>query len=164
MDPLVRLLARPEVTRYITLTGEPLTRDETVLVHARVLGSWKEQGVGPWAAIDKMTGSWIGKLGLMYQEDWPGPDKFEVDYELDPAFWGQGLATEGARAALRYGFLQRSLPRIIGATVPENRASRRVMEKCGLAYQGELWWRKAHLVWYALDHSTWRALAQHLPS
>ena len=112
--------------------------------------------MGPWAAIDRITGSWIGKLGLMYQEDWPGPDKFEVDYELDPVCWGRGLATECTQAALRYGFVERSLPRIIGPTVPENVASRRVMEKCGLTYQGELRFRKARIVWYALDASTWR--------
>ena len=159
MDPLVRLLARPEVARYIRLDGQSFTRDESAEVHARVLRSWNEQGLGPWAVIDKTTGSWIGKLGLMYQEDWPGPDKFEVDYELDPACWGRGLATEGTQAALRYGFVNRSLPRIIGATVPEHVASRRVMEKCGLTYQGELRFRNARIVWYALDASTWRTLA-----
>ncbi len=159
LDPLVRLLAKPEVARYIRLDGQVFTREETAQVHTRVLRSWQEQGLGPWAVIDKAGGSWIGKLGLMYQEDWPGPDKFEVDYELDPAFWGRGLATEGTQAALRYGFVERSLPRIIGATVPENVASRRVMEKCGMTYQGELWFRNARIVWYALDASTWRSLA-----
>jgi RimJ/RimL family protein N-acetyltransferase len=154
LDQLVRLLARPEVARYIRLDGQTFTREESAEVHARVLRSWNEQRLGPWAVIDKTTGSWIGKLGLMYQEDWPGPDKFEVDYELDPAFWGRGLATEGTQAALRYGFVNRSLPRIIGATVPENVASRRVMEKCGLTYQGELRFRNARIVWYALDAST----------
>jgi len=95
----------------------------------------------------------------MYQEDWPGLDKFEVDYELDPAFWGQGLATEGTQAALRYGFVNHSLPRIIGATVPENVSSRRVMEKCGLTYQGELRFRNARILRYALDASIWWTLA-----
>jgi ribosomal-protein-alanine N-acetyltransferase len=121
--------------------------------------SWNTHSLGPWAVIDKATGSWIGKLGLMYQEDWPGPDKFEVDYELDPAWWGRGLATEGTQAALRYAFTQLQLPRIIGATVPEHVASRRVMEKCGLSYQGELEFRDARIVWYALDAATWRSLA-----
>ena len=121
--------------------------------------NWEEQGLGPWAVIHKTTGSWIGKLGLMYQEDWPGLDKFEVDYELDPAFWGQGSATEGTQAALRYGFVNHSLPRIIGATVPENVSSRRVMEKCGLTYQGELRFRNARILWYALDASIWWTLA-----
>jgi RimJ/RimL family protein N-acetyltransferase len=159
LDPLVRLLAKPEVARYIRLDGHVFTVEETAEIHQRIMRSWHDQGLGPWAAIDKSTGSWIGKLGLMYQEDWPGPDKFEVDYELDPAWWGRGLATEGTQAALRYGFTERGLPRIIGATVPEHVASRRVMEKCGLSYQGELGFRDARIVWYALDVSTWRRLA-----
>ena len=159
LDPLVRLLAKPEVARYIRLDGQTFTREETAQVHRRILLSWNEQGLGPWSVTDKTTGVWIGKLGLMYQEDWPGPDNFEVDYELDPAFWGRGLATEGTQAALHYGFVNRALPRIIGATVPEHVASRRVMEKCGLTYQGELGFRNAHIVCYALDASTWRRLS-----
>ena len=159
LDHLVRLLAKPEVARSIHLAGQSFTREETAVVHARVLRSWAEQGIGPCAVIDKSTDFWIGKLGLMYQADWPGPDKFEVDYELDPAWWGRGLATEGTQAALRYGFVECLLPRIIGATVPENGASRRVMEKCGLTYQGEFRFRNAQIVWYALDASTWRTLA-----
>src|SRR5215467_3717748 len=160
LDRLVRLLARPEVARYIRLDGQIFTREETAGIHRRIARSWDEQGLGPWAVIDKATGSWIGKLGLMYQEDWPGPDKFEVDYELDPAWWGRGLATEGTQAALHYGFTEQALPRIIGATLPEHVASRRVMEKCGLSYQGELRFRNARIVWYALDASTWRRLSR----
>jgi [ribosomal protein S5]-alanine N-acetyltransferase len=134
LDPLVRLLAKPEVARSIRLDGHVFTREETAEIHQRIVRSWNEQGLGPWAAIDKTTGSWIGKLGLMYQTDWPGPDKFEVDYELDPAWWGRRLATEGTQAALRYGFVNRALPRIIGATVPEHVASRRVKKRSISAY------------------------------
>ena len=160
LEPLVRLLAKPEVARYLHLNGHPFTREESAEVHLLVLRSWNEQGLGAFAVIDKVTGSWIGKLGLMYQADWPGPDKFEVDYELDPVCWGRGLATEGTQAALRYGFVERRLSRIIGATLPEHVASRKVMEKCGLTYQGELQFRHARIVWYALDASTWRQLSR----
>ncbi len=66
LDHLVRLLAKPEVARYIRLAGQSFTREETAVVHARVLRSWAELGIGPCAVIDKSTGLWIGKLGLMY--------------------------------------------------------------------------------------------------
>ncbi len=160
LDQLVRLLAKPEVARYLHLDGHPFTREESAEVHRRVLQSWHEQGLGAFAVIDKATGSWIGKLGLIHQADWPGPDKFEVDYELDPVWWGRGLATEGTRAALRYGFGERRLSRIIGATLPVHVASRKIMEKCGLSYQGELLFRHARIVWYALDAATWRQLSR----
>lgn len=68
---------------------------------------------------------------------------------------GTWTGTEGTQAALRHGFVDRSLLRIIGATVPENLASRRVMEKCGMTYQDEIQFRNARIVWYAIDASTW---------
>ena len=51
--------------------------------------------------------------------------------------WGQGLATEGARAALGYGFEVVGLERIISTARTDNAASRRVMETCGLAFHEE---------------------------
>jgi RimJ/RimL family protein N-acetyltransferase len=43
------------------------------------------------------------------------------------------------------------LEHIISFTVPENAATRRVMEKCGLVQQGETRWRGLDHVWYAID-------------
>jgi RimJ/RimL family protein N-acetyltransferase len=75
----------------------------------------------------------------------------EVGYELAPGFWGRGLATEGAREAIRFGWARTPLPRIISATAVDHMASRRVMEKCGLLYQGEIAFRTARVAWYAID-------------
>jgi RimJ/RimL family protein N-acetyltransferase len=80
-----------------------------------------------------------------------GPDKWEVGYELAPEFWGRGLATEGAREAIRFGWARTPLPRIISATAAGHLASRRVMEKCGLVFQGEITFRTARVAWYAID-------------
>src|SRR3989441_11377445 len=64
------------------------------------LRQWRVKGFGPWAAIDNATGSWIGRGGLEEVECLPGADKIEVGVELHKAWWGRGLATGGARAAL----------------------------------------------------------------
>jgi ribosomal-protein-alanine N-acetyltransferase len=63
----------------------------------------------------------------------------------------RNFATEGGRAAVQYGFEVAGLERIISATVPEHSASRRVMEKCGLGYQGILRYRGVAWVLYAID-------------
>ena len=89
-------------------------------------------GFGPWAAIDKATGCWIGKMGLDELDDWPDVDKIEVGFELHQAWWGRGLATEGALAALSFGFEQHGLKRIISVTAATHAAARRVMAKAGL--------------------------------
>jgi RimJ/RimL family protein N-acetyltransferase len=50
----------------------------------------------------------------------------------------------------------------ISVTVPDNIRSRRVMEKCGLTYQGELSWREYAVVWYAIGRTTWTEIAAEL--
>lgn len=151
----VKLFADPRVTRYITLTEEPMPREWAVQALQRNLAAWGTYGYGPWSAIHKETGRWMGKIDLIVHEDWPGGDKTEVGWELDPAFWGQGLATEGGQAAVRHGFTELELSRIISVTTPTNVASMRVMEKCGLMYQGRIHWRDVDCVWYAIDRTEW---------
>ena len=65
----------------------------------------------------------------------------EVAYLLSRQVWGRGYATEAARAAVRYGFEAARLQAIIGLVHPENAASIRVLEKCGmqLADRVALW-------------------------
>ena len=59
--------------------------------------------LGFWATIDKATGRFIGRCGLI---PWTidGQDEVEVAYTLERAAWGQGLGTEVARALVAYGF------------------------------------------------------------
>jgi ribosomal-protein-alanine N-acetyltransferase len=121
------------------------------------LRQWREYGLGPWAAIDRRTGRWLGEIGLNERPDWPGPHKVEVGWELHPSMWGQGLAAEGGRAALRYGLEVIGLQRIVSVARADNAASRRVMEKCGLVFQEELTFKGAQVVWYAIDAADWQA-------
>jgi RimJ/RimL family protein N-acetyltransferase len=151
-----RILADPAVVRFIS-GGEPYSREEAFENSERSERLWKDYGFGPWAVINKATGRWMGRIGLNLLEDWPGSDRWEVGWELDPACWGQGFATEGGREAVRYGFQSAGLERIISATVPEHVASRRVMEKCGLSYQGRVGFRGQEVVWYAIDRDAYVA-------
>ena len=150
-----RLLTDPEVTRYIVL-NQPFTPEDVIAVSDRTLEQWEHNGFGPWVAIEKATGRWVGRIGLSEIQDWPGLDKVEVGWELHQEFWGRGLATEGGRAAVRYGFEVLGLARIMSATMATNAASRRVMDKCGLRFQGELHLPGTVMVWYAVDRVHWQ--------
>lgn len=155
LDPYARLCADPEVMRY--LPGV-LTREESAKQIERFVRHWEEHGYGLWAIEEKKTGTFIGFIGLLRQDDWSeGEHKVEVGWRLDRSFWGNGLATEGALASLRYGFNRLKLPRIISICDPRNSASWRVMEKCGLTYQGEIHWRGYEDIWYAIDRDEWEA-------
>jgi RimJ/RimL family protein N-acetyltransferase len=151
-----RLLTDPVVTRYIVVSA-PFSPEDVAELSARTLAQWERNGFGPWAAIEKATGRWVGRIGLNELPDCPGPDKIEVGWELHREFWGQGLATEGGRAGVRHGFEVAGLERIISATMATHAASRRVMEKCGLRFQGELAMAGTTVAWYAIDRADWQS-------
>jgi RimJ/RimL family protein N-acetyltransferase len=135
-----------------------LTRGQSEAQVGRFVRHWDERGFGLWAVEEKASGAFIGFIGLQYNEEWSeGEHKTEVGWRIDRAWWNRGLATEGGRASLGYGFEVLELERIISFTVPENAASRRVVQKCGFVQQGETRWRGLNHVWYALDRRYWEA-------
>jgi ribosomal-protein-alanine N-acetyltransferase len=149
-DDFALLCADARVMEHI-LGGKTLVRDEANSRSRKYSEWWRSFGHGPWAALERSSGEFVGRIGLNLLEDWSGRDKWEVAWMLRPEYWGRGLATEGAVAAIEFGFSATDLERIISVTLPNNLASRRVMEKAGLVYQGTLEWRGAEVVWYAID-------------
>jgi ribosomal-protein-alanine N-acetyltransferase len=144
------------VMRY--MSTRPVSGDEAQRFASEAstgaIRQWRTKGYGPWAAFDKITGEWVGKIGLEDLKAWPAPHNVEIGWELKPSFWGRGLAAEGGLAGLRFGFEECGLQRIISVTRPHHSASRRVMEKCGLTFQGTVSWRGVLVVWYASDRPT----------
>ena len=63
-----------------------------------------------------------------------GPEGYELGYRLERFAWGKGYATEGSRVLIRNGFAELGVRRVWAQTMAVNLASRRVMEKAGLAY------------------------------
>src|SRR5215471_470494 len=100
LDRYAELFADPEVARYI-FRGQPARREKLSEMAGDYLRQWRDLRLGPFAAIDKETGAWIGQIGLNHLAYWPGPEKVEVGWELHRRWWGRGPAfrVRGARAA-----------------------------------------------------------------
>jgi len=98
---------------------------------ARQQEQWEKYGYGDWGVLPYGEGEIIGWAGLQFV---PELNETEVGFLLDRPFWGKGYATEAALASLRYGFEHFSLDHIIALVHPDNLASRRVIEKCGMTY------------------------------
>jgi RimJ/RimL family protein N-acetyltransferase len=75
-------------------------------------------------------------VGTIYLHVIPQHRHAEIGYWLAKAHWGQGYATEAGRAVLRYGFEALNLNRIYAYYFTRNAASRHVLEKLGLTYEG----------------------------
>jgi len=127
-ERLVAILQEPDILRYFPRT-DPRPREKVDKYIAHHLSHWQERGCGHWAVVTLADGRVIGWNGLEFL---PETEETEVAYLLSKEVWGRGYATEAARAAVHFGFTNCGLEKIIGLTHPENIASARVLEKCGL--------------------------------
>ncbi|HEY6578558.1 MAG TPA: GNAT family N-acetyltransferase [Rhizomicrobium sp.] len=125
-EPYARFMADPGVTRYTV--GDPLSRTDAWRSLAVFVGHWVLRGYGMWAVERKSDGEFLGRVGLWNPEGWPG---LEVGWTLGKEYWGQGYATEAARAAMNFGFLTQNVERLLSVIDTRNSASQRVAERLG---------------------------------
>lgn len=93
-----------------------------------------EHGFGFWGAERKADGALVGMIGLstVTAGALPVGPAIEIGWRLIPDVWGQGLATEGARAALDWGLAHLDMAEIIAFTARTNLASQAVMRRIGM--------------------------------
>lgn len=134
VDHLSRLDSDPAVMRFIN-GGKPTSREEIQLrTLPRLLHHHPGLGTrGYWAAEEMSTGVFLGWFEFRPVVD-HSPAVVELGYRLNRAAWGVGYATEGSRALVRKGFMERGVERVFANTMAVNTRSRRVMEKAGLSY------------------------------
>jgi ribosomal-protein-alanine N-acetyltransferase len=146
LPALITLRADEEVSRY--LGGALMQSPEAITNRASFyLACHERNGYGIAMISQKSDGTVIGWGGLQPLEE---TGEIEVGYGFAKPFWGLGYATEMAAACLRYGFEQAGLARIVAVAVPENTASRHVMEKLGMKYEREALHYGQKCVFYAI--------------
>lgn len=133
LENMTRINQDSNVMQYFPST---LAREETKKFIQKIIKHQKTYGYSLFAVEIKKTKKMIGFVGLIHRTKQEFSTKFmpatEIGWRIDSAYWNQGYATEAATAVLEYGFNQLNLNEIISFTVPNNKSSRRVMEKIGL--------------------------------
>jgi ribosomal-protein-alanine N-acetyltransferase len=126
LDALAAIYADPEVMRYIRsgVAEGPRTREQTAASMNAYAAKWDQHGYGVWAVVSRADGQLLGVCGFV--------DRAEIGYIFGRAAWGQGIATEAARAGLWYGFERLCCEEIGAGAKRENVASPRVLEKLGM--------------------------------
>ncbi len=125
------IAADPEVVRYIG-DGAPWSEERARRFVERQMATYDERGYCLWKLLPKRGGGLIGFCGL---QPLPETDEIEIGWWLARDCWGQGLATEAARAALRDGFERAGLARVVAIAQPANTASVRIMHKLGMRFE-----------------------------
>ena len=96
------LLLDPDVSRWLRPSPEaPFTRSEADSWLTGDRRHWEERGFGPCLLCDRADDSFVGRGGLRWTEV-AGERCVELTYALVSERWGQGLATEAARAAVSW--------------------------------------------------------------
>jgi [ribosomal protein S5]-alanine N-acetyltransferase len=132
-DKMMELFSSPEVLHFLDL--EPCDSREKALG----LIDWLNAGFAQkeslqWAITLRETGRWIGTCGNI---GWDRENRhIEIGYNILPADWGHGYATEATHAMLRWSFENMDLHRIQADCTEGNIASERVMLKCGFKLEG----------------------------
>ena len=130
VDFLHRIQSDPNAMRYTYCTASRDESEQRLLAYAAL----EEQlGYAPWTVILRSESCIIGWGGLNidpFDHGWG----VEIAYFFDPNYWGKGYATELVWASIGYGFDHFEFSEIKAFAHPKNKASIRVLEKCGFKY------------------------------
>ena len=131
-EPFAALNADPRVMEHFP---KLLTREESDAAVDRIAAHFQQHGFGWWAVEIPGIVPLAGFIGLAVPRfEAAFTPCVEIGWRLAADFWNRGYATEGAKAALEFGFGPLGMQEIVSFTVPANLRSRRVMEKIGMRH------------------------------
>ncbi|HAX48560.1 MAG TPA: GNAT family N-acetyltransferase [Ignavibacteria bacterium] len=146
-DVIAKMFGDAEVMRFIA-DGKTLPRSAA----EQSISNWNDyertHGFTSWAVVRREDGALIGKCGFNYL---PDKSDIELSYMLDEPYWGNGYATEIAKATLEYGMNKLGLKRVVAIVYPQNSPSIRVIEKSGMKYEKEYEYMGIKMLMYAVE-------------
>lgn len=123
----------PDVSKYLLWRAHQ-SQEHTKRYIDYVVSLYRSGEFFDFAVEYRENGKMIGTCGFAAIDE--KNDCAEVGYVLSPDYWGKGIASEALNAMLRFGFCDLEINRIEARYMTENTASRRVMEKCGMTFEG----------------------------
>jgi RimJ/RimL family protein N-acetyltransferase len=127
-QPLLDIHEHPDVIKYVLSGASPGGITGAWRSIATMLGHWQLRGYGQWTVLEKCSGDIVGRVGLWNPEGWPG---IELGWITRRERWGEGIASEAARASLEWAWSNIDEDHIISIIQHDNVASIRVAEKIG---------------------------------
>ncbi len=147
LDTIIEFRSDDEVNKFLG-GARAKTREFNEARMKFYLDCWEKYGFGFAMMIWKETGEEIGWSGLQPLED---SGEIEVGYGMVKKFWQRGIGLETAKGWLDFGFNKANLERLVAVAAPENTGSWRIMEKCGMKFEGTKFHYGMNLVFYAIS-------------
>ena len=132
IDAVYEFQTNPDVIRFMGGDGAVKVRaDAERIIREIWLVEYEKYGYARYALVHKGDQRVIGFCGLKFEPEAGLPD---IGYRMLPEYWGQGLATEAARAVIDYARRVLNVEKFFGEVVEQNVASINVLEKLGLRH------------------------------
>jgi [ribosomal protein S5]-alanine N-acetyltransferase len=156
VNPFFEMDSDPEVHKYLG-TRPVENRDQIVETIHYVRQQYIDNGIGRWAIVDKSTNQFIGWTGLKLVKDLINnrTNYYDLGYRLIRKYWGQGYATESAKASLHYGFDTLNLNEIIATVNCENTSSNVIAGKLGFTLSETFYLHELKHNWYKINKDEW---------
>jgi RimJ/RimL family protein N-acetyltransferase len=117
LEAYVAMCSNPEVMRFISPDGKPMSRFDAWRNLAVHTGHWYLKGFGQFAVVERCSGELVGRVGPWQPDDWPD---FEIGWALRSEYWGRGYATEAVRACIEYSFTTLGRTHLVSIIDSEN--------------------------------------------
>ncbi len=135
VNDLYEYASEPEVAKFVTWDYHKNISYSKKFLKS-ILKKYKEHKVAPWGILLKENNKLIGTGGYVW---WmPNHKSAEIGYALSMRYWNRGLMTESVKEIIRFGFEKMELNRIEARCKLNNIASEKVMQKCGMKFEGIL--------------------------
>jgi len=126
--PFAAMSADVDVMRDL---GGPISRADSDAKFARYAKAWDDDAIGRWAVEDR-HGNFLGYAGIIFRREHPIGPHHDLGWRFVRDAWGNGYATEAAKAALHDGFTRIGMNETLAYTAPDNLRSQAVMARLGL--------------------------------
>ncbi|MFN0257170.1 GNAT family N-acetyltransferase [Pedobacter ureilyticus] len=157
---IFELDSNPHVHTY--LGKKPIkTLAEAENVIRLIQKQYEDLGIGRWAIIEKSTGNFVGWTGFKYIIETTNGrvNYYDLGYRLIERYWGKGIATETAKACLKYAFEGLELDKVYGICDVDNTGSRNILEKCGLKLITRLNYDGVPHFWFKISNLDYQKLS-----
>ena len=132
-DDLLALRSDPDVMKY-TEQGVQTKEDIQDFLDITIPYQ-KKYGHDICSVFEKSSGIFVGQAGLFCASENKHSD-IEIGFSLHKKYWGRGYGTELVKALIQWGFENLLVAKLVAFTDPENIASHRILQKCGMTYVG----------------------------
>ena len=133
-DDIYEVVKHKEIADTMVMIPHPYPREVVDRWISYLQKSFEQGKAYEFAVFLKENGRYIGNCGLVTISK--NHRNAEVGYFIDVSEWGKGYATEACKKIIEYGFQEHQLNRIYSRCMVRNTASRKVMEKSGMIWEG----------------------------